>query len=141
MLTIAQVQNTASITGTVHIDNPVARAEPAGGGTTMVSYVAAAGYNQTSTKTSPGQLYGYYAYNNAPYPIFIKFYDLARTPNALVDAPAFVLGLPPSGSAANLSMNVPLSFVSGIAWASMLSIGTESGLTAVNDFVLSLQYI
>jgi hypothetical protein len=99
------------------------------GGVTMSHLIAAASTNGTSLKASAGQLYGASIYNNAAYPVYLKFYNLATTPT--VGTSTVVYEVPvQAGTEREVHSDEGLAFGTGIAYAITKGI-TDADATAL----------
>src|SRR3989344_4474140 len=76
-------------------------------------------------KSSAGQIYGWYLFNNAPTVRYIKLYNKARAPSVGADTPAMTIPLP-----ANAAANVIVP--SGIAFSHGIGIGATTGVSDGN---------
>lgn len=115
-------------------------AHAAGGGTSLYHAVAAATTNAASVKASAGQVFGYFVFNAAAYPVYVKLFNKASAPTPGTDTPAFVIGVP-AGGGANLSFTVPLTFGTGIGVDMVKGIAdADATALAASDCVFSLQY-
>lgn len=109
------------------------------GGCSIGHLVSAGSTNATSVKASAGQVYGWTVYNNAAYPIYLKFYNTAGTPTAgtgVVKTVGVQAGM-------QLTYSQPL----GIAFSTGIGITITKGIadndaTAVlaNDCVIDVEY-
>jgi hypothetical protein len=92
-------------------------------------------------KASPGVVTGYYLVNTFTAFRYVKVYNKASNPNVGTDVPRLVLGIPPS-SAANINLDPPIAFETGIAIAIVTGIA-DADATAVgaNDVAVSLYYM
>lgn len=91
-------------------------------------------------KSSAGQIYGWYLFNNAPTVRYIKLYNKAKAPSVGADTPVMTIPLP-CGAAANVI--VP----SGIAFSHGIGIGATTGVSdgnadmpAANEVVVNIIY-
>jgi len=91
-------------------------------------------------KSSAGQIYGWYLFNNAPTVRYIKLYNKAKAPSVGADTPAMTIPLP-SRAAANVI--VP----SGIAFSHGIGIGATTGVSdgnadmpTTNDVIVNIIY-
>src|SRR4030042_652964 len=76
-------------------------------------------------KSSAGQVYGWYLYNNAVTTRYVKLYNKATAPTVGTDTPVMTIGIPP-GSAANVEYNIGIPFATGIG------IGATTGVADNN---------
>lgn len=140
-LAVRQVDS-VTVNGDVIIDSGwvSATATSTGGGASLYEGVAAASNNATSVKNAAGQVFGYSLYNAAAYAVFLKFYNKATSPSPGSDTPVWVVGVPAS-SQVNLSLHVPLTFGTGIAYAVVKGIANNDNTSvAASDCVWSIQY-
>ena len=98
------------------------------------------GSTGVAVKTSAGQLYGYYLYNNSSSATrFVKIYDKASAASSS-DTPALTLPIP-AGSAANVSFGAGIAFASGISVRATTAIAdNDTGAPSTNDVVVNLLY-
>jgi hypothetical protein len=115
------------------ITNGVTFVPAASGGYSEARVMSAASTNATSTKTSAGQLYGWYFYNNTASVKFVKFYNKASSPTVGTDTPARTLGIPQnSGSNIEYAGGIPMG--TGIAYAITGGIAdSDTTAVALND--------
>lgn len=83
------------------------------------------GTTGVNIKSSAGQIYGYYLFNNAASVVFVKFYNKATAPTVGTDTPFLTVPLPANGGA-----NV--NFTQGVAFGTGIGIGASTGV-ADND--------
>ena len=91
-------------------------------------------------KSSAGQIYGWYLFNNAPTVRYIKLYNKAKAPSVGADTPAMTIPLP-----ANAAANVIVP--SGIAFSHGIGIGATTGVSdgnadmpTTNDVIVNIIY-
>lgn len=110
------------------------------GGVTMSHLIAAASTNATVLKASAGQLYGASIYNNAGYPVYLKFYNTASAPT--VGTTTVVYEVPvQAGWAREVHSDEGLAFSTGIAYALTKGIAdSDTTATAANDASMDLIY-
>jgi hypothetical protein len=103
--------------------------------------IAAASTNADTVKAGPGVMTGYYLVNQATAFRFVKLYNKASNPTVGTDVPRCVYGIPPS-SAANMNLDPPVAFETGIAIAVVVGIA-DSDATAVvaNDVAVTLHFM
>lgn len=99
------------------------------GGLTLAHAVAAASTNATSLKASAGQLYGASIYNNAAYPVYLKFYNKASSPTVGTDTIVYEVPVQ-AGTQREVHTEEGLAFGTGIAYALTKGI-TDADATAV----------
>jgi hypothetical protein len=110
------------------------------GGVTMSHLLAAASTNGTVLKGSSGQLYGAAIYNNAAYPVYMRFYNTASAPT--VGTTTIVYEVPvQAGTEREVHSDEGLAFSSGIAYSLTKGIAdTDTTATAANDASMDLIY-
>jgi hypothetical protein len=110
------------------------------GGVTMSHLVTAATTNATSLKGSAGQLYGASIYNNAVYPIYLKFSNKATAPTCGTDAVVYSVPVQ-AGTEREVHSEEGLAFATGIGYCVTKGI-TDADATAValSDASVDLQY-
>ena len=110
------------------------------GGLTMSHLVTAASTNATSLKASAGQLYGASVYNNALYPVYLKFYNKASAPTVGTDTVVYVVAAQ-AGTEREVHSEEGMAFSTGIAYSVIKDI-TDAGSTAVaaSDATVDLLY-
>lgn len=102
--------------------------------------ISAASTNAAVVKASAGTLTGYYIVNTAGAFRYVKLYDKASSPTVGTDTPAVVLGVPAT-SAANVSLDSPASFTTGIAIATVAGIAdSDTSAVSANDLAITLYY-
>lgn len=99
------------------------------GGLTLSHLIAAATTNATSLKASAGQLYGAAIYNNASYPVYLKFYNKASAPTVGTDTIVWEVPVQ-AGTQREVHTEEGLAFATGIAYALTKGI-TDADTTAV----------
>lgn len=121
------------------VTQPVSIATPTSGGCSDFHLVSAGTTNANNIKASAGQIYTVSVFNNAAYPVFVKFHNTSGTPTAGVgvvhtlgaQAGTFVQWSNSQGFA--LGTGIGISIVKGIA---------DADATAViaSDCVVDVQY-
>lgn len=103
--------------------------------------ISAGSTNADTVKASAGVVTGYYLVNTASAFRYVKLYNKASSPTVGSDTPRCVFGIP-AVSAANLSLELPIAFETGIAIAIVVGIA-DSDATAVsaNDVAVTLYYL
>lgn len=103
--------------------------------------ISAGSTNADTVKASAGVVTGYYLVNTAADFRYVKLYNKASNPTVGTDTPRAVFGIPPL-SAANISLDIPVAFATGIAIAIVTGIA-DSDATAVsaNDVAVTLYYL
>lgn len=110
------------------------------GGLTMSHLVTAATNNATSLKATAGQLYGASVYNNAGYPVFLKFYNKATAPAPATDTVVYEVAAQ-AGTEREVHTEEGLAFSTGIAFAVVKGISdTDNTSVAVSDASIDLVY-
>lgn len=108
---------------------------------TIYHLVSAGSTNAAVVKSSPGKVTGYYVVNTALAFRYVKLYDKASTPTVGSDTPAYVIGVP-AASAANVSLDSPAEFTTGIGIATVTGAADSSAAAvAANDLVVTLLYV
>lgn len=110
------------------------------GGPSTSHLVSAATNNSTSVKGTAGQLYGAHVYNNAAYPVYVKFFNKATAPTPGVDTVVLTIGVQ-AGVARDVQFPKGFPFATGIGMAIVKGI-TDADNTAVvlSDCVVDLEY-
>lgn len=110
------------------------------GGATMSHLVAAASTNATSLKATAGQVYGASVYNNATYPVYLKFYNKASAPTVGTDPVVYAVAVQ-AGTEREVHTEQGLAFSTGIAYAVTKGI-TDADATAllVSDAIIDMWY-
>lgn len=108
-------------------------------GTSLYHVVAAASTNAASIKGSPGQLASVHVFNNAAYPVYVKFYNKASSPTVGTDTVKLTVGVQ-AGLRADVTFK-PTDFSTGIAIAMTKGI-TDADTTALllSDCVVDVEY-
>lgn len=103
--------------------------------------ISAASTNANSVKASAGLVTGYYLVNTASAFRYVKLYNKASSPTVGTDTPRCVFGIP-AVSAANIALDLPIAFETGIGLAIVTGIA-DSDATAVsaNDVAVTLYYL
>lgn len=110
------------------------------GGLLQKHVVAAATTNATSVKGSAGQLYGVDVYNNAAYPVYVKFYNKATAPTVGTDTVLRTFGV-------QAGVGRTRCFPDGIAFSLGIGLAITKGITdadttavALSDCVVDVDY-
>ena len=91
-------------------------------------------------KSSAGQIYGWYLFNNAKSVRYIKLYNKARAPFVGADTPAMTIPLP-CGAAANVIVPSGIAFSHGIGIAATTGVTDgNAGTPAANEVVVNIIY-
>jgi len=103
--------------------------------------ISAASTNAAVVKASAGVVTGYYISNRSSGFRAVKLYNKATSPTVGTDTPRVVLDIP-FESAANIALDPPLAFETGIGIAIVTGIA-DSDATAVgaNEVAVSLYYL
>jgi hypothetical protein len=112
------------------------------GGFSNSSINSAASNNATAVKGSAGQVYGVHIYNNASYPIYVKFYDKATAPAPGTDNALLVrrIGVQ-AGVHRDVVFAAGLPFANGIGLAIVKGItDTDNTSVAANDCLVETEY-
>lgn len=109
------------------------------GGCSIYHAVAAASANAANIKASAGQIYAVTVFNNAVYPIFVKFHNTAGTPTAGTGV-VKTIGV-------QAGITVPLNIPVGIAFGTGIGITIVKGIAdadttavAASDCVVDVEY-
>lgn len=94
----------------------------------------------TNIKSSAGQIYGWYLFNNTASVRYVKLYNKATHPSVGADTPFMTIALP-GGSGANVH------FTTGIAFSHGIGIGATTGVAdgdssspAANEVIVNVIY-
>lgn len=91
-------------------------------------------------KSSAGQIYGWYLFNNAPTVRYIKLYNKAKAPSVGADTPAMTIPLP-CGAAANVIVPSGIAFSHGIGIGATTGVGDgDADSPATNEVVVNIIY-
>lgn len=103
--------------------------------------ISAASTNADTVKASAGLVTGYFLVNAATAYRYVKLYNKASNPTVGTDTPRCVFGIP-SSSAANVALDYPIAFETGIAIAIVTGIA-DADATAVgaSDVAVTLWYV
>jgi hypothetical protein len=109
------------------------------GGCSLYHAVAAASTNAVNIKASAGRVTGWVIFNNADYPVYVKFHNTAGTPTA-GSGVAYTIGVQ-SGTQANFDDDDGMAFATGIGISIVKGI-TDADATAVllSDCVVNVNY-
>lgn len=103
--------------------------------------ISAASTNADTVKASAGVVTGYYLVNTSTSFRYVKLYNKASNPTVGTDTPRCVYGIPPE-SAANMNLDPPVSFATGIAIAITAGIAdSDATAVAANDVAVTLHYL
>ncbi len=103
--------------------------------------ISAASTNADTVKAAAGLVTGYYLVNIASAFRYVKLYNKASNPTVGTDTPRCVWGIPPL-AAANMNLDPPVAFATGIAIAMVTGI-TDASAVAVgaNEIAVTLHYL
>lgn len=91
-------------------------------------------------KSSAGQIYGWYLFNNATTVRYIKLYNKAKAPSVGADTPAMTIPLP-CGAAANVIVPSGIAFSHGIGIAATTGVADGNATSpATNEVVVNIIY-
>lgn len=109
------------------------------GGCSTYHIVSTGSTNVANVKASAGQVYGIDVFNNAAYPVYVKFHNTAGTPTAGASVVRTV-GVQ-AGASVSLAFPTGLAFGTGIGVSIVQDI-TDAGTTAVllSDCVVDVAY-
>jgi hypothetical protein len=103
--------------------------------------IAAGSTNADTVKASAGLVTGYYFVNIALAFRYVKLYNKASNPTVGTDTPRCVYGIPPE-SAANMNLDPPISFPTGIAIAIVTGIAdANAGAVTADDVAVTLHFL
>lgn len=109
------------------------------GGCSIFHLVSAATTNETTVKASAGQVYGITVYNNAGYPVYVKFHNTASTPTP-GSGVVRTFGVQ-AGTQAFYSQPAGIAFGTGIGITIVKGIAdNNSTAVAASDCVLDVEY-
>ena len=97
--------------------------------------------SEEDVKTSAGQVFGWYIYNNAATTTYVKFYN-ATAANTTVGTTTPVLTIPvPAGSAANILSPIGITFSTAICAAATTGVAdNDTGAPAGNVIIIDVFY-
>jgi hypothetical protein len=94
---------------------------------------SAAGTNATVLYRGPALVRGGVVTCQAAYPVFLKFYDLARPPQPATDVPNVKIAVP-AGATGGVPVTLPrMSFLNGLAYAITKLVGDQDTTAVVAD--------
>lgn len=103
--------------------------------------VSAASNNATSLKATPGHVFDVRGFNVAAYPVYIKFYDTAGTPNPASSTVKCILGIQAGGQSSPAWPTGGIPFTTGIGYAIVKGIGdTDNTAVSAADAVVDIVY-
>ena len=110
------------------------------GGLTYYHLIAAATNNATSLKGSAGQLYGAAIYDNAAYPVYLKFFNKATAPAPGTDTVIYEVPVQ-AGTEREVHTDEGIVFSTGIGFAVTKGIAdSDNTSVAANDASIDLLY-
>lgn len=110
------------------------------GSASVYHKISAATTNADTVKAAPGVVTGYYLVNTNAAFRYVKLYNLAANPTVGTDVPRLTLGIP-AASAANINLDPPLAFETGIAIAMTTGIAdADSAAVAASDIAANVYY-
>lgn len=123
----------------VQVTVPAGLVGVASGGLLNFHLVSIGSTNANNVKASAGQLYGVRVFNNAPYPVYIKFYNTAGTPTPGTGVVKTV-GVQ-AGTARDVEIPTGMAFSTGIGLSITKGLA-DADATAVlaADCVVDLEY-
>ena len=102
--------------------------------------VSTASTNAIVVKASAGKVYNFIATNVANQTRYVKFYDLATTPDPTTNSPDYIIPLQ-NGQTITLALGVsPFIFHNGISFAIVTS-ASAGGAVGAGDVVLSFSWV
>ncbi len=110
------------------------------GAASVYHVISAASTNAASVKASPGVVTGYYLVNAGAAFRYVKLYDTAGTPTVGTTAVRLTLGIP-LASAANVNLDPPLLFETGIGIAIVTGMAdSDATAVAATEVAVNLYY-
>lgn len=111
------------------------------GGAIPFKLIAAGTTNASTVKGAPGQVYGWFIFNNAAATRHVKLYNTKLVPNVGVDLPLLTLAFP-AGAAANVWMASGIKgFTQGIGLATTVNAAdNDSTAVTANDLIINVLY-
>ena len=111
------------------------------GAASVYHKISAASTNADVVKASAGLVTGYFLVNAVNAFRYVKLYNLAVNPTVGTSTPRCVFGIP-ALSSANISLDIPLAFATGIAIAIVTGIAdSDATAVAASDVAVSLYYL
>lgn len=102
--------------------------------------VAAASNNATSLKASAGVVHQVSVYNNADYPVYVKFFNKASAPTPGTDTVIWTVGVQ-AGQTRDVTPPPGVAFATGIAMAIVRGIAdSDNTAVALSDCVCDVFY-
>lgn len=132
----AAVPSSITVAGTVAVN-----AKPATSGGLTIFRSIDLDETEEEVKSSTGQVYGWYLYNNAAATTYVKFYN-ATAASVVVGTTIPVLTIPvPAGSAANVEFTNGIAFSTAITVAATTGVAdSDTGAPAANDLIANILY-
>lgn len=94
----------------------------------------------SNVKASAGNVGGWYLFNNASSPRYVKLYNKATGPTVGSDTPKMTIGIP-ANSAANVEYSKGIYFDTGIGWAATTGVAdADTGAPGANEVIGNLLY-
>ena len=91
-------------------------------------------------KSSAGQIYGWFLFNNAATGRYVKLYNKASNPSVGADTPIMTIPLPP-GAGANVNFTSGITFSHGIGIGATTGVGDgDAGAPAANEVIVNIIY-
>ena len=91
-------------------------------------------------KSSAGQVFGWYVYNNAATTRYVKLYNASSAPTAGSGTPVITIPIP-AGAAANVEFSHGIAFSSGIGITAVTGVAdNNSGAPSSNDVIVNIFY-
>lgn len=98
------------------------------------------GASGVTVKSSSGQIYGWFLFNNAATVRFVKLYNKGSNPSVGSDTPFMTLPLPAGGGAnVNFTTGISLSHGIGVAATTGVTDG-NNGAPGANEVVVNIIY-
>ena len=107
---------------------------------TPVHYLSAASTNQTNVKASAGVLMNITAINTTATVYYLKLHNTASTPTAGTTAVVQCYAIPASVSGNGLTISVPMTFTSGIAFTLVGGIADNDTANAATGVTIDFVY-
>jgi len=101
--------------------------------------ISTASTNATVVKASSGKIYNFIATNTHNQTHYVRFYDLATTPNPSTDVEDYILPLNANATISLALGTAPFHFHNGISYV-ITSGATGSGAIGAGDIVLNLTW-
>jgi hypothetical protein len=112
---------------------------------TNARVTSAATINANVVKAAPGNLYGWFIYNNTGAAKYVKFYDKATAPVPATDTPKFTLVLAANTTgrgASEVQLSLAMTFAVGISYVITNAVAdADATVTAANDVVGTILFV